>query len=380
MARKWFKEWLNKFNIPFSSFNFCSEERSPEEKLFACKKLDVDAMIEDKPDVALMLEENNIKVLMIDAPYNKDVNHENIIHVKDWLEVKERLIELKNLKSEKETTEFLKKEKDEISKMDDLEKKNYFVAYKQYLKNSPFNSEEFVKHDRRFKLIYSTLKYPVKFVYKMRIFGKDKIPYQNGFILAANHCDSTDQYKIGLALGNRPFVGYAAKEIENSFRGRLFKSTGLGIFVDRKDPESKKESSELMSTYVAHDRIALIFPEGTRKNKNEEGRQKFQNRFQIGTVALAQKTGTAILPVATNSFGLDVLVRFGELMYVSETEDLEIANQRLEEAIANLSYANISHYLKAHNKLEELAEETIKYNDYINDIKQPVLEGKGAIK
>ena len=368
LARSWFQNWLKKNKINFNSFQFCSEERSPEDKLLACKKLNVDYMIEDKPEVALHLANNGIKVLMINAPYNMETNHENIIHVNNWDEIKKVLLTKKQEQELKNEIEFSKKAKEEIKNLSVTEKEEYFKLYKNYLKNVSFDEEIFKQGDKKFKMIFSTLKYPVKAFYRVKVFGKEKIPYQNGFIIASNHNDSTDQYRIGLALGNRPFVGYAAKEIEDTFRGRLFKSTGLGIFVDRSNPESRKESAELMSNYVAHDRIALIFPEGTRKNKTEEGKNKFQNRFKLGTVALAQKTGTGILPVATNTFGNDTVIRFGELIFVEPTDDLEEKNKELELTVAKMSYENIKYYLTKKNRLDELDKEEIKYNKYIEEV------------
>ena len=368
LARKMFKQWLKKYDINFSTFNFCSEDRSPEEKLLSCKKLNVDAMIEDKPEVALYLANNGIKVIMIDAPYNLDTNHENIIHVSDWLQVKDKLKAMKQEKINKNKIEFSKKEKEELQNLSDDQKTEYFNAYKNHLKNINIDRETFKKGDNKFKLIYKTLKYPIRAFYKTEIFGKEKVPYQNGFIIASNHNDSTDQYRLGIALGNRPFVGYAAKEIEDSFRGKLFKSTGLGIFVDRNSDESKKESAEIMAQYVANDRIALIFPEGTRKNKTEEGKDIFQNRFKLGTVALAQKTGTGILPVAVNAFGNDTIVRFGEYIFVNPTDNLLEKNYELELSVAKLSFENITYYLNKHEKFSEIELENQKFNKYINEI------------
>jgi len=369
LSRSWFTNWLKKFNIKFSSIQFCSEsdekDRTALEKYMACRKLGVDVMIEDKPDVALYLATHGIKVIMVNAPYNLTTEHENIIHVDNWIEVKEHLKKLKKEKEEKGESTFEKQERDVIAGYSDTEKREYFASYQNHLKNLEVNKEAFKKGDRKFKLLYSMLKLPVKAFFRVKVFGKENVPYQNGFILASNHTDSTDQYRLGLALGNRPFVGFAAKEIEDSFRGSLFKSTGLGIFVDRKDPVSRKESSDLMAKYVAHDRIALIFPEGTRKNKDEEGRNKFQNRFQLGTVSIAQKTGCAILPVATNAFGNDTVVRFGEPFFVGPTDDLVEANRKLEAIIANLSMENISYYYKKKNKWAELIMEKKKYDDYM---------------
>ena len=199
----------------------------------------------------------------------------------------------------------------------------------------------------------------------MKSFGRKNVPYQNGFIVICNHCDSYDQYRFGLALGNRPFVGYAAKEIADSFRGRLFDSTGLCIFIDRNDKIDKHNAAELMASYTAHDRIALVFPEGTRKNKTPEDRAKFQNRFKAGTAVLAQKTGAAILPVACNSFGSRGLVRFGELIYVSPTDDIAEKTCETEAAVAKLSMENFEYYLKKKKRTDELKEVSEKYKDYL---------------
>lgn len=368
LARKWFKEWLKKYNINFSSIQFCSEERSAQDKLLASKKLGVEVMIEDKSDVALFFANNGIKVIMIDAPYNLDINHENIIHVKNWEEVKKVLKQLKQEKDKRKEKIFVKQEKEVLEIYTDDEKKEYFDSYRNHLKNLSIDEDQFKKGDRKFKLIYSMLKYPIKVFYRVKVFGKENVPYQNGFIIASNHTDSTDQYRLGLALGNRPFVGFAAKEIEDSFRGSLFKSTGLGIFVDRKDPESRKESSAIMAKYVAHDRIALIFPEGTRKNKDEEGKKRFQNRFKLGTVAIAQKTGAAILPVATNAFGNDTVVRFGDLIFVDPTCDIVDVNKKLELTIAKLSLENIRYYYTKKKMFDKLKVEEEKYLEYVKEV------------
>lgn len=102
LSKKLFKDWLDRYNINFNSHQFCSDKNSAEDKLLACEKLCVDVMIEDTPSIALLLAHNGIKVIMINAPYNLNTVHENIIHVDDWIEVKEIL---KKLKSEKEISQ-----------------------------------------------------------------------------------------------------------------------------------------------------------------------------------------------------------------------------------------------------------------------------------
>lgn len=125
-----------------------------------------------------------------------------------------------------------------------------------------------------------------------------------------------------------------------------------------------------MAAYVAHDRVALLFPEGTRKNKTPEGRERFQNRFKPGTAALAQKTGTGILPVAVNAFGRDTLVRFGELLYVSPTDDIGAATKRLEIAVAELSLANCTAYLEQKHQTAALARVRQRYENYLCEVRE----------
>ena len=95
-----------------------------------------------------------------------------------------------------------------------------------------------------------------------------------GFIIASNHVNSSDQWLIGNKLGNRAICGFAASTIKNTFRGRIFELVKGAVFIDRNDKLSKSNGEEELAKRIAHDQIALIFPEGTRKNKTEEGRKK----------------------------------------------------------------------------------------------------------
>ena len=364
-ARKWFSKWLDRFGISFNAVHFCDEKNSAREKLLACRKLGVDAMIEDKPDNALYLAENGIRVFMVHAPYNEDVTHENIIRVQDWADISQAL---QDLPASKEGG-FARLDKNEIEKLTEEEKKRYFRGYLRHLQGQPFDEEKFARGDKRFKAIYRFIKPVAKLAFSVKAFDKENIPFQDGFIIACNHCDSSDQYRLGIALGNRPFVGYAAKEIQATFRGRLFDSTGLGLFIDRNDPADTKASAEIMASYIAHNRTALIFPEGTRKNKTQEGKALFQNRFKAGTAVLAQKTGTGILPVAVNSIGNNVLVRFGELMYVSPTDSPINKTHELERVIAKLSYKNSQVLLEKRKRFSELKALEEKYLSYIEETK-----------
>ena len=93
---------------------------------------------------------------------------------------------------------------------------------------------------------------------------------------------------------------------------------------------------ELAMRAVYGDNI-LIFPEGTRKNKTEEGKSLEQLPFKLGSVAIAQKTGSPILPTSIYYGKKHNYVKFGKLFFVKATDDLKKKNKELENIILNMT-------------------------------------------
>jgi 5'(3')-deoxyribonucleotidase len=48
-------------------------------------------MLDDNPETAEMLAKNNIRVLLYDAPYNKNIAHERITRVGNWKDIEKQL-------------------------------------------------------------------------------------------------------------------------------------------------------------------------------------------------------------------------------------------------------------------------------------------------
>lgn len=92
-SKKWFLNWCKENGFSFDSITFCSEKTGPQDKYDACKKYGVEVMIDDRPEIVLYLAGQGIPVIMIDAPYNQKVQHENVMRVHDWSEVYEVLRE-----------------------------------------------------------------------------------------------------------------------------------------------------------------------------------------------------------------------------------------------------------------------------------------------
>ena len=62
-----------------------------------CKNLGVTILIEDHADIALQCAERGVRVFLFDCLYNQKVFHENIVRVKTWKEILEKINELNNL-------------------------------------------------------------------------------------------------------------------------------------------------------------------------------------------------------------------------------------------------------------------------------------------
>ena len=86
------KSWIEKyFNGKFSSIEFTSHyySKNPVRKSDVCKKLGAKIIIEDDLVHAIDCAGNGIKAILLDKPWNQNVEHENIIRVKDWEQIAE---------------------------------------------------------------------------------------------------------------------------------------------------------------------------------------------------------------------------------------------------------------------------------------------------
>ncbi len=88
-SKRWFLDWCKEHGFSFDSITFCSEKNGPLDKYNACVKYGVEVMVDDRPEIVLYLAKHGVSVLMMDAPYNKNVRHPNVTRVHNWLEVYE---------------------------------------------------------------------------------------------------------------------------------------------------------------------------------------------------------------------------------------------------------------------------------------------------
>lgn len=310
--RKHIYDWNKKMGIDvFKTYAFCDEKETLSEKLKHCLKLKVDVMIDDKADVCYHLAENGIKVLMVDAIYNREVFHKNIIRVKSWKEIEINLrridLELQKEKIKEKTTNYI------IDPIDMVEKKKKLDMVSKVF--SPY-----IKH----------------FV-NPTILGRENIPENDGFIIVSNHLNNYDQYLIGYAIKNKHCYGLAKTSMENTARGLLFRFTGIGIFMDVNDVVDVKNKLNAIVNYVnIYGQNVLIFPEGTRKNKDDYGRSQEILEFQPGALMACKMANAQILPIGRNIEENKLVI--GKPLCISQKDNIKEKAKELEKIVYELAY------------------------------------------
>ena len=81
--RKIIEQWFKDNNIPYTRIIYSSED-----KLDICLTNKIDIMIEDKVSTLLDIKEH-IPVICFDAPYNRNIDDNNLFRVRNWKEIEE---------------------------------------------------------------------------------------------------------------------------------------------------------------------------------------------------------------------------------------------------------------------------------------------------
>ena len=183
-------------------------------------------------------------------------------------------------------------------------------------------------------LVYKILK-PIywillKAIFRPIVLGKENIPKDGALIFAGNHKHAVDPTMV-MAHTNR-IVHYMAKEqLFKGLHGAIFEQMGLiKVYRGKSNPQAVIEAENILN----NGGTIGIFPEGTRNKSNEE-----LLKFRHGTVRIAQKTNTPILPFAIRNkykiFRKSVVIEFGKPIDVTNME-IEEANEYLRNEVLKL--------------------------------------------
>lgn len=204
-------------------------------------------------------------------------------------------------------------------------------------KNYALREPEFFNKWRRlFLFLVTHIFYMIRFklVYRLEVYGKENIPDNNNFIIAANHLSTLDPPLV-CGVMNRSVAYMAKKELfENPFMRWWL--NWLGAFaVDREKlgVSTIKTVKNLKKT----DWVLGIFPQGTRQEAGEI------SNISKGFASLAKSTKCGILPVGITGtqevkripFSGKIIVRIGKV--IPYTDNVEEMVKEWEESIENLT-------------------------------------------
>ena len=177
------------------------------------------------------------------------------------------------------------------------------------------------------KIIYSVL---LKVLYRPTVYGIENIPKEGSLIFAGNHRHALDP--IVVMSNTTRIVHYMAKEeLFKGLHGIIFKNIGLiKIHRNKSNPLAVIEAENILK----QGGTIGVFPEGTR-NRTENELLKFRH----GTVVIAKKTNTKILPFAIKGkykiFRKGIIIEFGKPLDISNME-IEEANEYLRNEVLKL--------------------------------------------
>jgi 1-acyl-sn-glycerol-3-phosphate acyltransferase len=179
----------------------------------------------------------------------------------------------------------------------------------------------------------------VRLLYRYRAYGKEHLPREGGFVLAAGHLSNFDPWPLGLALWPRRFLRFMAKAELFWFPLSAVMRGGGAFKVQRgaSDREAVKTAIDLAR--AGH--VVAMFPEGTRRRKRKG------DRVFTGAARIAIEAGVPLVPAGIK--GTDGLARFaplrvrygapielGDLRDRAPAEGARIATNRLMTAIGEL--------------------------------------------
>lgn len=170
----------------------------------------------------------------------------------------------------------------------------------------------------------------LKIIYRPRVIGKENIPEEGPVIFAGNHKHAADPVMV--ITSTKRVVHFMAKEeLFKGIHGKIFKKMGLiKVYRGKGNPLAVIEAEKILE----NNGTVGIFPEGTRNRTEKE-----LLRFKYGTVMIANKTNSQIVPFAIRGryrvFRKGLEIEFGKPIQVQGMEK-EDANKYLENEVLNL--------------------------------------------
>jgi len=191
-----------------------------------------------------------------------------------------------------------------------------------------------------FYSLIALLSLPVaRLVFRYRTLGRENLPPQGGYVIAAGHVSNLDPWPLALDLWPRRFLRFMAKSELFWFPLGLFISAGGGFKVHRGRADREAIRTAIRLAREGH--VIAMFPEGTRRRKGL--RKKHRAEAHSGAARIAIEARVPLVPAGIK--GTDGLrrlarwqVRYGSPVELSDdaaetTERLMVAIHELEDSL-----------------------------------------------
>jgi 1-acyl-sn-glycerol-3-phosphate acyltransferase len=171
-----------------------------------------------------------------------------------------------------------------------------------------------------------------RFIWRLRIEGRERVPKTGGVILAANHVSAVDPPLVGSSTP-RPIFFMAKQELfDIPFFGWLIRQVNA---FPIKRVERDVGAFRTAQRILAVGGVIIVFPEGTRQRDGKMGAAK------PGVGMLAAKTGCPVVPVYIHNSGRLVSgaalrLCFGEPLRAAPEDDYRAFTARVMGAISDL--------------------------------------------
>lgn len=216
----------------------------------------------------------------------------------------------------------------------------------------------YAKHTDKYpeEVKYRHIQYILKLAVKsgnidLKVYGKENIPEENGYMMYANHQGLFDIIAIA-ATCDRPWAAVLKKELYKLPLLKQMTECTKSYPMDREDIRQSMEVIQAVTKEVKSGRNYLIFPEGTRsKNGNH------MLEFHGGSFRCAVKAKCTIVPIALidsfkvldqkGSKPVTVQLHYLEPISYEEYKDLnstelaKMVRARIEKTVNEKAYCDI---------------------------------------